>query len=890
MRALLPNDQDASCARKGPVLASRERITSHTPLTSDSAAGSVVGHGCIGKQVRRRLYVGVSQLPEIPDTTRGDVELAQSLAEARGCRSYNVIRIDDERREITLLDYPSLGDEPFPSLRASWRVHLPTSLVTFRSYDQSLNRPILHRTELLLPESHPAKPPLTALTQVCESLGLFENTSIIGFRNQWLQLIASKGYSLSGFVLVPLGNDIPKDISDAASDESQRIERYRTALSRSTISAPVQSLVRDGLLTPTTTFFDYGCGRGDDLVSLKASGISAQGWDPHYRPDEPRLAADVVNLGFVINVIEDKAERIAALEQAFELTRSVLAVAAMINGGDAVAGLRGYRDGVLTSRRTFQKYYTQGELQQFLESVLDHDAYPAAPGVYYVFKDRAVEQTYLIAKSCDRSRVARARLASVIAFRPARQRAVVVPNRSETPEAMAYLEALWTRCLQLGRVPTGEEWPAPVAAQSLFGSTKRALTACLAHHDPAAIAQSAQGRKDDLLVMLALQFFQRRRPFTKLESHLQSDIRAFFGSYALAEAQGQKLLFSVQDPQLIASACEAAASRGLGWLVTGESLQLHTSLVERLPAPLRVYIGCATALAGSITTYDLVKVHITSGKVTLMTYDDFVGRAVPSLKTRIKVRLRDQDLDVFEYAGQYDPSVLYCKSRYINEEFPHYAEQVAFDEALERLHLFDTNNHGVTAEEFHKTLSKHRYEVRGFELARSATLPALNAPCGAVFRYRDLIECSETWHRTHIDNTPHSADSYNALFDLATQILDPAIDYFGAIKLTYGFSSKALAASIHGRIAPKLDQHIACERNRHGQLLCAREGAAVDFLVEDEDMRDVARWIWQHCPFDRMYYYGQNRPIHVSVGPANSREAYEMVPKGTRLLPRKLDF
>src|SRR5208283_4744689 len=97
-------------------------------------------------------------------------------------------------------------------------------------------------------------------------------------------------------------------------------------------------------------------------------------------------------------------------------------------------------------------------------------------------------------------------------------------------------------------------------------------------------------------------------------------------------------------------------------------------------ASLRVYIGCATALAGSVTAYDLVKAHINSGKVTLLKFDDFVARPAPALRTRIKVRLRDQDLDVFDYSGQYQPRVLYNKSRYINEEFPHYAEQVAFDE------------------------------------------------------------------------------------------------------------------------------------------------------------------------------------------------------------------
>jgi hypothetical protein len=45
-------------------------------------------------------------------------------------------------------------------------------------------------------------------------------------------------------------------------------------------------------------------------------------------------------------------------------------------------------------------------------------------------------------------------------------------------------------------------------------------------------------------------------------------------------------------------ACQQAAGRCLGYLTTGESLQLHASLIERLPPLLRVYVGCAAVLYG----------------------------------------------------------------------------------------------------------------------------------------------------------------------------------------------------------------------------------------------------------------------------------------------------
>ena len=38
---------------------------------------------------------------------------------------------------------------------------------------------------------------------------------------------------------------------------------------------------------------------------------------------------------------------------------------------------------------------------------------------------------------------------------------------------------------------------------------------------------------------------------------------------------------------------------------------------------LRVYVGCATQLYGDVEGVDLIKIHMTSGKVSLMKYDDF---------------------------------------------------------------------------------------------------------------------------------------------------------------------------------------------------------------------------------------------------------------------------
>jgi hypothetical protein len=310
-------------------------------------------------------------------------------------------------------------------------------------------------------------------------------------------------------------------------------------------------------------------------------------------------------------------------------------------------------------------------------------------------------------------------------------------------------------------------------------------------------------------------------------------------------------------------------------------------MVEQLPPLLRIYLGCASVLYGDYRNADLVKVHIRSGKVSLMRFEAFEGNALPRMTERVKIKLREQEIDYFAYGEEYEPPFLYHKSRYINEEFPNYPEQIAFEESMEELGLFDLSGYGPSPSEFLETLVKNRWAVDGFDLVRARTTPDLDDPCGQYLTFRHFIECGETQVRTGLSNFPKQSESYNSLHALALYIIDPVIDYFGMIKLTYGFCSQELAKLIPGRIYPKLDQHAAHEFNRLGRPVCQRLGAAVDFIIEDESMLEVAQWTVANTPFDRLYFYGDDKPVHVSYGPNHDRQIVEMVPANSRrLLPR----
>ena len=837
------------------------------------------------KVVGGQTYVHVHSLSRLRPDTAARLAAAEGLARASWQVRFNLVRMDDAGACVALLNYPEFHDDPFPSLRESWLVDLARSTVSYRTYAASFNPPILHRKELLLLPDDPRRQACAALTAEAEAIGLFDEPHRIGHRRQWLALVRDKGYRIDGHQLLPIGNDESASPGDdeAPGHHVWQASRQLTALARYGFSAPIQSLGRYGFLDGSYRLFDYGCGRGDDVRGLRDIGVSASGWDPYYAPDNRIEASDVVNLGFVINVIENLDERLHALTRAWSLAKHLLVVSVMLANQNDPRG-EPYRDGVLTQRGTFQKYFSQSEIKRFLEEVLDVEAIPVSPGVLYVFRDQEAGRRFLADRYL--SRVGRAR------ERFLRTRAPQQENRRDLAgeRYAAYrepLDRLWGKWLALGRRPDKTEVEDLVALGEGFGSLSKALRFLEERHGLAPIQRAAALRIADLEVCFALAQFEPRKQCVPMERGLQRDIRHFFGDHSALRTNALALLFQVSNIDALDQACREAAESGLGCLDPGKSLQVHISLVDRLPTLLRVYLGCAARIYGDYRGTDLVKFHIRSGKVSLLRFDDFEAQPLPRLLERVKIKLREQEIEYFAYGGNHEPPFLFHKSRYVNEEFPGYPEQLAFERALDALGLFDWSGYGPASSVFQATMARHRWHLEGFAIARSRTIPGLDDACGRFLTFRQLIECGETQTRSAVDNLPLQPESYNALADLAERVLDPVIDYFGMIRLTYGFCSAQLAKRVPARIHPRLDQHAAHERNRCGVPICRRLGAAADFIVDDIDMLEVAQWLIANTPFDRLYFYGGDKPIHVSYGPDHKREIVRM-DRGNRgrLLPR----
>ncbi|MGL5039569.1 MAG: DNA phosphorothioation-associated putative methyltransferase, partial [Aeromonas sp.] len=60
-----------------------------------------------------------------------------------------------------------------------------------------------------------------------------------------------------------------------------------------------------------------------------------------------------------------------------------------------IAQFTPYKDGVITSRNTFQRYYHQSDLKHYIDRTLDENAIAVGPGIFYIFKDKIEEQHFL---------------------------------------------------------------------------------------------------------------------------------------------------------------------------------------------------------------------------------------------------------------------------------------------------------------------------------------------------------------------------------------------------------------------------------------------------------------------------------------------------------------
>ncbi|MCR9570225.1 DNA phosphorothioation-associated putative methyltransferase [Vibrio alginolyticus] len=658
----------------------------------------------IGKQLPDAIYLHRDAMSEIPSELR---KFIPAVAKAVNLpdNQWNLIKLFKKEFRLSLLNYPTFYTDSYPALEQSLNVDLSKLSHKVTCYRSSENPPILHRKEtMILPSSDHYKL-FTALTKEGEEAGLYENTRTIGFKQSWLNLIQKKGYQL-------VDGRILKAEPDALSDTQQEpgIDRHKTAIVRHELSSPMKTLAKQGYLDGRFSIFDYGCGRGDDLRELEAHGLDVLGWDPVFSPDNDKVNSDIVNLGFVLNVIEDQDERLEALLSAWELANKILVVSVMLTNDSYIAQFQPYKDGVITTRNTFQKYYAQSEFRGYLKRSLQEDAIAVAPGIFYIFKDKLEEQRYLQSKYQRHHTWHQLTSPQPI---ESKDKAKLVISQNST-----LFDDFWNVCLELGRVPANDEFNRSEEVRSLIGSHKKVFGLLQEMFDTKEFAKAEKRRKEDLLLYFTMGLFEKRKPYTQHPESLKRDIKALFTDYKTALNLAAELLFAIADTDLINRQCEKAHQQLPASLLNeGHSIILHRDYIDDLPLLLRVYVGAGLQMYGELDEeIDLVKIHITSGKLTLTAYDNF-EHSVPFLVERIKIKMAKQDIDFFDYVNEKRRPPLLNKHLYMPPEHENYKKQLSFDKRLATLLDFEpTEESHMVRAEFEVLLGKHNKEIKGFTL------------------------------------------------------------------------------------------------------------------------------------------------------------------------------
>ena len=444
------------------------------------------------------------------------------------------------------------------------------------------------------------------------------------------------------------------------------VERHRAAITRVELSRPVRLAIESGIMTIDTTIFDYGCGIGGDVKRLKSAGYTCDGWDPYYFPDVARQPADIVNLSYIINVIEDPEERDRALIQAWELTGQVLIIAAQILVND-LQGVLAYGDGILTKRNTFQKYYQQVELKEYIDRVLTVDAIPIGLGIFLVFRDESQAESFRAARLYTRMTTPRVRVES---------------KRFE--DYQVQLAPLMEFVSQRGRIPIKGELAAEAELVQEFGSIKRAFQIVLTATDEVEWDAIAYQRSLDLQVYLALAHFGKGRSLKNLSVTIRADIKAFFGSYDEACEVADRLLFKIGKPGVIKQACHQSK---IGKLLPA-ALYVHISALNEIDPKLRLYEGCASRNIGGTEDANIIKFHKDKPCISYLYYPDFESIAHPALQWAMLIDLRDLSLRFRDYSHQENPPILHRKETFLSQNHPLYSKFAKFTKSEEKAGLF----------------------------------------------------------------------------------------------------------------------------------------------------------------------------------------------------------
>lgn len=637
----------------------------------------------IGKLLPAALYVHISCLGQLDPLLQDYERTARGVNEET--KEATLVKFNTNKLKISYLFYPNFDLDPHPILYSSLVVDLVTLSAKTWDYTQSLNPPILHRKETFVDTDYPFYHEFAYLTQCEIALGLLEPSQSIGTLKEWEQLI--KAHHLS-FVGHYLACTVQPKINTA-------IERHRAAIARVQISRPVRLALEANLFTPTTTFFDYGCGYGEDQRKIAALGYQSWGWDPYYSNQQTLIKSDIVNLGYVINVIEDLQERRQALLQAWELTNQVLIVAAQVVIDDSDRGWLAYGDGIVTRRNTFQKYYQQAELKSYIDQVLQVDSIPVDLGIFFVFKDPSQGESFRA--SCFHRRIRTPRLSQ---------------SNKRYEDYQELLAPLMIFITERGRLPVKGELSNESELKAELGSIRSAFKLISQVTELEAWEAIAEQRRQDLLLYLALTSFGNRPRFQQLSPTVREDIKALLGNYQEACLISDLMLSTLSDLQNLA---DLASKSSVGHK-SRNYLLIHLSALDSLDLYLRLYEGCASRNFGRLEGANLIKFSWRQPQITYLCCPDFDTVAHPRVENTMTINLNNLEINYRDYQDEDNPLVIHQKDHLVNPDYPNYDKFTKLTRQEQEWGLLTNSDHVSHQQDWLKCLAEKGATIQGHRL------------------------------------------------------------------------------------------------------------------------------------------------------------------------------
>lgn len=398
-----------------------------------------------------------------------------------------------------------------------------------------------------------------------------------------------------------------------------------------------------------------------------------------------------MTLTYVVNVIEDPAERHRVLSDAWALSGRCLVVSTRLTWERKQVNGVAVGDGTVTRRNTFQRLYSPAELRTLVEQTTGVRAISPVPGVAYAFRHDDDRLAYLARR--------------------------VAPEQiwRAGDDIQSAVAALAHFLEQRGRMPELEETP-DALLPLLRNLTRRNLARLTAQEaDPEHVTQGRRRSMLNVLLLLGIEVFNGRSPLQSLSLPVQADIRAFFESYKEACRRADRLLLKLRDDTYLRNVMRNSVGK-----MTPTAIYVHRRAVESMPVLLKLYEHCGAIAVGRPGDWDLVKLSHEGRSVSWLGYPDFDLDPHPRLAWSYSVDMRKLEGSYRSYLDSDNRPLLHRKHEFLCPDDPEAAKYRRLTEQEIRAGLYAQphligNEHG-----WESALNTAGVRLNGHRLLRTA--------------------------------------------------------------------------------------------------------------------------------------------------------------------------